>query len=101
MWQFIARTGRAYGLTVTPYNDERLDIEKSTGAALDLLSDLHDEFGDWGLAFAAYNVGSKRVHKAIQTHGTNDWIELVHAGALPNYPADVMASVRFLRDETR
>lgn len=100
VWQFIQRTARAYGLTVDDSVDERLDEEKSTAAALDLLEDLHGEFGNWGLAFAAYNVGEPAVRKAIRTHGTDDWIELVDAGALPTYPAEVMAAVRYL-DEVR
>lgn len=92
LWQFIGPTGRAYGLRVDAHHDERMDLERSTEAALTLLSDLHAEFDDWGLAFAAYNVGSKRVHLAIEWEGTDDVWTLIERGVLPTYAADVMAA---------
>jgi membrane-bound lytic murein transglycosylase D len=37
----------------------------STGAALDYLQKLHDQFGDWHLALAAYNWGENGLARAI------------------------------------
>jgi membrane-bound lytic murein transglycosylase D len=66
LWQFIAETGRRYGLEVTTYVDERRDPMKATTAALDYLQDLHDRFGSWYLAAAAYNTGENRVGRIMR-----------------------------------
>jgi membrane-bound lytic murein transglycosylase D len=70
LWQFIAETGKRYGLEVNSYVDERRDPVKSTEAALDYLQELYDRFGSWYLAAAAYNTGENRVARIMrQTTG--------------------------------
>jgi membrane-bound lytic murein transglycosylase D len=65
MWQFIPSTGRRYGLQQTWWYDGRRDVLAATDAALDYLQTLHDMFGDWQLALAAYNWGEGAVKRAI------------------------------------
>lgn len=73
LWQFIPATGRRYGLNRNRHIDDRLDREASTKAALKYLQDLHDRFGSWPLAMAAYNCGEDRVTKEIKEQGVTDY----------------------------
>ncbi len=73
-WQFIAATARSYGLTINEWVDERRDPVKSTFAAADYLSALHDIFSSWPLAIAAYNSGEGKIIKGMKNYGlSNFW----------------------------
>ncbi|THD69329.1 LysM peptidoglycan-binding domain-containing protein [Robertkochia marina] len=69
LWQFMYTTGISYDLDVSSYVDERSDPVRSTQAAAEFLEKLHDMFGDWDLALAAYNSGPGNVSKAIRRSG--------------------------------
>jgi len=74
LFQFMAATGRMYGLRQDYWIDERSDPEKCTRAAARYLKDLYAMFGDWHLAMAAYNGGPGRVSRAMaQTRATDFW----------------------------
>jgi hypothetical protein len=66
MWQFIAETGRRYGLRINRSVDERRDPVRSTDAALSYLQALYNRFGSWYLAAAAYNTGENRVGRVMR-----------------------------------
>ena len=65
LWQFIPSTGKNYGLKQDWWRDNRRDVVAATDAALNYLQRLHDMFGSWELALAAYNCGEGKVARAI------------------------------------
>lgn len=71
MWQFIRSTGYRYGLKQDKYVDERMDPLKSTRAAISYLTELHELFGDWTTALAAYNCGEMNVLRVIRAQKIN------------------------------
>lgn len=66
MWQFIPETGIRYGLEVDFWVDMRRNPELATDAALNYLSRLYEEFGDWLLSMAAYNCGEGRIRRLLK-----------------------------------
>ncbi len=91
VWQFMPQTARRYGLVVSEQRDERTEIVKSTRAAARYLRDLHQQFGDWQLAFAAYNAGEQTIQRALARVGQRDFLALQHA--LPNETRNYVPAV--------
>lgn len=75
-WQFMRETGRNYGLKINSRIDERRNIFRSTRAAIQYLKVLHDEFGSWTLAAAAYNMGEKGLMAEILAQQTSNYYQL-------------------------
>lgn len=88
-WQFISSTGRSYGLQNGIFIEDRQDLIKATQAAARHLKDLHKVYGDWYLAFAAYNAGGGTVNRAIRKMGNKDYWKLSSAKS------------RYFRQETK
>lgn len=61
-WQLMSATAKDYGVN----KEDRYKFKPATDAALNLLDDLHKQFGSWELAFAAYNAGAERVQTALR-----------------------------------
>ncbi len=75
MWQFMAPTGRGYGLRIDGWVDERRDPVKATAAATRFLKDLRARFGSLYLAAAAYNGGAGRVGRGLTALGDGEPVE--------------------------
>ncbi len=86
-WQFIASTGKRYGLKIDWWRDERRDPVKSTHAAANYLKDLYEMFGSWNLAMAAYNAGEGKIFKALNRSKSDDYWDLL--------------STRYIKKETK
>ncbi|HEV3250381.1 MAG TPA: lytic transglycosylase domain-containing protein [Puia sp.] len=78
LWQLMPATSRILGLKINSRYDERKNYYKSTRAAARYLKDLHEEFGDWLLVFAAYNGGEGPVYSAIRKSGSKNFWALQH-----------------------
>ncbi|HUR58733.1 MAG TPA: lytic transglycosylase domain-containing protein, partial [Opitutaceae bacterium] len=95
MWQFMTSTGRGMGLRIDWWVDERRDPVRSTGAAVQFIKGLRDQFGSLYLAAAAYNGGPGRVARGLARF----------AGDLENVQGDdaffVLADKDYLKNETR
>ena len=96
LWQFIPSTGKLYKLRIDWWVDERRDPEASVGAAIAFLGELHQMFGDWRLAWGAYNGGPGRIRRATKQAGSNDWWALARGPYLhsetDNYVPKIMAA---------
>lgn len=105
IWQFVSGTSSRYGIRTNSYVDERRDPVRATYAAAEYLRDLHNIFGSWHLAMAAYNAGEIRILRAIMRAKTRDFWELVEKRALPeetmNYVPKFLAAMIIGKNPTR
>lgn len=72
-WQFIASTGKTFGLKQDFWVDERRDPEKSARAAARYLKELYGQTGDWRLAWAGYNAGAGTIFRARKKGYDDFW----------------------------
>ena len=93
-WQFMPGTGERFGLTQDWWTDERLDPYESVEAAADYLQKLHEYFGDWPTAVAAYNAGEGKISRAKEGTGGKNFYEI----KARNHMLDDKAQ---LREETK
>jgi membrane-bound lytic murein transglycosylase D len=96
LWQFIPSTGKLYDLRIDWWMDERRDPEASVVAAIAFLGELHKMFGDWRLAWGAYNGGPGRIRRATSQANSKDFWVLARGSYLhsetDNYVPKIMAA---------
>ena len=95
IWQFMPATGKNFGLVQNDMYDGRRDVAAATGAALDYLQKLHDMFGNWELALAAYNWGEGSVSRAMARNKAKgesmDYMSLTMPNETRNYVPRLIA----------
>ena len=90
-WQFIPSTGRLFSLENNTWKDDRRNLELSTEAAVKYLKKLHDIFGDWNLAMAAYNAGEIHIMKSLREQRVHDYWKLHYVPETMRYVPRVIA----------
>jgi len=105
IWQFISSTGKNFGMQQNWWYDGRRDIISATNGALDYLQQLHDQFGDWELALAAYNWGEGAVSRAQarnrRLHKPTDFASLRLPRETRNYVPKLLAVKHIVSDPER
>jgi len=87
MFQLMPATAKHFGLSRWPL-DQRKQPEPAAHAAAKYLRQLHEKFGDWRLAVAAYNSGAGTVEKSLKRrHATS------YAGIATHLPAETQLYV--------
>jgi hypothetical protein len=75
-WQFLDKTGKRYGLEITEQVDERYHLEKATLAACKYFKEAYQQFNDWSLVAASYNMGIEGVKRQIIDQGIKNYYDL-------------------------
>jgi membrane-bound lytic murein transglycosylase D len=68
LFQLMPATAKRFGVGRSWFRDQRYQPEPSARGAAKYLRYLHQEFGDWRLALAAYNSGEGTVQRLLQQH---------------------------------
>lgn len=76
IWQFMPATAQRYGLVVNTFVDERMDVEKSTTAAIRYFQDLYKKFNNRTLAAAAYNRGENGLQTSMNNQFSRGYYDL-------------------------
>jgi membrane-bound lytic murein transglycosylase D len=87
MFQLMPATAKQFGLSLWP-RDQRRQPEIAAVAAAKELRQLHEQFGDWRLAVAAYNSGPGTVTKLLKRYQTNSYARIA-----PHLPAETQMYV--------
>lgn len=76
LWQFLASTGKEFGLTVTPEVDERYHVEKATEAACKYLKSAYAKYQNWASVALSYNGGQGRISGELNKQQADEGLDL-------------------------
>jgi membrane-bound lytic murein transglycosylase D len=102
IWQIMSHRGRALGLKINYWIDERRDPEKATKAACLYLKQLYLMFNNWHLALAAYNRGEYGLIRDMRFSNASSISEMSDRNAIPKetqkYVPQFIAAVKIATD---
>ncbi len=75
-WQFLAETGKRFGLEINDEVDERYQVEKATEAACRYFIAADSQFGSWTLVAASYNCGTAGLAKFMNAQQQKNYYDL-------------------------
>ena len=101
LWQFIPKTGKAYGLRDALNYNARRDPVASTAAAMLLLDELHGEYQSWPLALAAYNTGGVRLKQVMRASNSRNFWQLPLPPVTRDYVPRLLAIAALVRNPQR
>lgn len=92
LFQLMPATARGLGLQP----EERIQPVRSARAAASYLRYLHDRFGDWPLALAAYNAGESRVARELRRRDADNFASIaLHLPVVTRfYVPKVLATIK-------
>lgn len=102
IWQLTPMIAKQYGSIMSGSQDNRLNTELSTKAALAYLKDLHSKLHDWNLTILAYEFGVEKIEDLTQKVGSHNAWDLAKSReadkALMTYLARYSAYVVLMYD---
>ena len=87
LFQLMPATAKNFGLSLWP-RDQRRQPAAAAQAAAKYLRELHEKFGDWRLAVAAYNCGAGTVQKTLDRQHAKSYERIA-----PHLPAETQMYV--------
>jgi len=86
-WQLTEDVAKKYGLEVNDEIDERYSVELSTEAACKYFLEAYNNFKNWTLAAAAYNMGSNGLERQIEKQKVKNYYNLLLSEETSRYVA--------------
>ena len=76
IWQIMRSTAREYGIEVNKDIDERYNLEIATQFACDYLNKAFEEFNNWTIAAASYNMGINGMRSNLKKQNVESYYDL-------------------------
>ena len=101
LWQFMADTGRRFGLEVSDQIDERYHIEKSTEAACKYLNEAYSRYRDWATVAASYNAGMGKISSELDKQIEDNSFNLLLVEETSRYVFRIMAVKEIFKNQSK